>query len=210
MSKCWASPQRQWEASYAQREWDGLAGENLHPTHRWDKAPQRIGTWVRFWKQAAITKIKNGKKDFAIRRRVNANPITEFWSWCISIYILYFLRCLPSFSPGQPCTCTCAFPSEFPFVGNGTVSNSFSIPESMSSIRFFPLCSLEYWRNNHSSLFYPLGVCWSCCFLFISGSIYLMNCIFLFSLDNGFSQFLLNNHLHFKFSKYWQLPEGIC
>lgn len=65
MSKCWASPQRQWETSYAQREWDGLAGENLRPTHRWDKASQRIGTWVRFWKQAAIIRRKNGKKDFA-------------------------------------------------------------------------------------------------------------------------------------------------
>lgn len=54
MSKCWVSPQRQWKTSFAQREWDRLAGENLHPTCRWDKAPQRIGTWARFWKQEQI------------------------------------------------------------------------------------------------------------------------------------------------------------
>lgn len=30
---------------------------------------------------------------------------------------------------------------------------------TLSPTRFFPLCSLQYWMNHHSSLFYLLGVC---------------------------------------------------
>lgn len=150
MSKCWASPQRQWETSYAQREWDGLAGKNLHPTRRWDKAPQRIGTWVRFWKQAAITKMKNGKKDFVGRMKVNANPITALWSWSISVYILYFLRCL-SWAALYMHMCISTW---IPHRGQWHCEWV-----TLSPTRFSPLCSLQYWINHHSSLFYLLGVC---------------------------------------------------
>lgn len=46
-------------------------------TRRLGRAPRRTGTWVKFCKQAAITKMKNGRKDSAGRMRSECK--SHYW-----------------------------------------------------------------------------------------------------------------------------------
>lgn len=58
-----------YDKSHAREKLEVLAWVNSYPTHTLGKAPPENQDWVKFGKQAAITKMKNGRKNFAGRMK---------------------------------------------------------------------------------------------------------------------------------------------